>query len=139
MPVRGGIAHPREEEHEDEDVRAHPALWWGGGLGKKPTRTAPKRTKRNQKVRDVFAGRALTSHSSRRIEEGHDVPNTCVSRSSSRSWRYYARPRPSWRRLRALPHPPPRVGPRRGPRHASYSIPLFLSAMRLTNVVPAQS
>ena len=25
MPVRGGIAHPREEEHEDEDVHAHPA------------------------------------------------------------------------------------------------------------------
>jgi len=46
MPVRGGIAHPREEEHEDEDVRAHPALWWGGGLGKKPTEN---RAKKNQK------------------------------------------------------------------------------------------
>ena len=91
------------------------------GSGKSRRRTAPKRTKRNQKVRDVFAGRALTSHSSRRIEEGHDVLNTCVSRSSSRSWRCYARLRPSWRRLRALPRrrrplplpPPHRVGPRR--------------------------
>ena len=88
-------------------------LWWGGGLGKSEPRTAPRK---EQKVRDVFAGRALKSHSSRRIEEGHDVLNTCVSRSSSRSWRCYARPRPSWRRLRALPPPPPRVGPRRGPR-----------------------
>ena len=114
MPVRGGIANPREEEHENEDVRAHPACGGEEGSGKSEPRTAPKR---NKKCGDVFAGRALKSHSSRRIEEGHDVLNTCVSRSSSRSWRCYVRPRPSWRRLRALPPPPPRVGPRR----ASYT------------------
>ena len=33
MPVRGGIANPREEEHENEDVRAHRACGgeaWSG-------------------------------------------------------------------------------------------------------------
>ena len=37
MPVRGGIANPREEEHENEDVRARIRMWRGGGLGKKRT------------------------------------------------------------------------------------------------------
>ena len=46
MPVRGGIANPREEEHENEDVRAHPACGGEEGSGKSEPRTAPKRNKK---------------------------------------------------------------------------------------------
>ena len=65
MAVRGGITNPREEEHENEDVRAHRACggeaWSGKSVFNSAIRTTDRKqtTKSCQKVRDVFAGRAL--------------------------------------------------------------------------------